>query len=59
MIKIYWTEMLAVAAITASVMICNDDYQEEQHQADHYQEMVCSGAWPDFKQLNPECPGND
>lgn len=28
-----------------------DDLQSETH----YVEMVCSGAWPDYKEITPSC----
>jgi len=31
------------------------DMKEEQRQAEHYIEMVCAGAWPDYDDRNPNC----
>jgi hypothetical protein len=31
------------------------DMKEEQRQAEHYVEMVCAGAWPDYDNRNPNC----
>ena len=31
------------------------DFGDEIQQASSYQEMVCSGAWPDYKSINPPC----
>ncbi len=49
----------AVLAITALILVFglvgNADLEEAQRQADHYTEMVCAGAWPDYDNRNPEC----
>ena len=31
------------------------DMEEAERQAEHYREMVCAGAWPDYDNRNPEC----
>jgi hypothetical protein len=31
------------------------DYNDQVSQGNHYTTMVCSGHWPDYKQINPEC----
>ena len=44
------TLLLALAiALTA----CG--YDDETLEAQHYAQMVCAGAWPDFKHVQPDC----
>ena len=31
------------------------DYEEAKRQEQHYIDMVCSGAWPDYNNREPEC----
>jgi hypothetical protein len=42
--------LAAIFAITSTL-----DFSNKIQQASSYQEMVCSGAWPDYKALHPEC----
>jgi len=31
------------------------DYADAAEQADYYQNMVCSGAWPDYENRGTDC----
>ena len=46
-----FTGLLIALVLIASSISYEDEVADERH----YIEMVCSGAWPDFKNLNPEC----
>ena len=43
--------ILAHLIIWASTM----DSEEEKREEAHYITMVCTGAWPDYKNQKPEC----
>lgn len=45
----------AVFIVTAYALVSSADYQDEKAQAERYQEMVCSGRWPDYDNRNPNC----
>jgi len=31
------------------------DFSDEIQSSEEYSTMVCSGAWPDYKSVNPPC----
>jgi len=43
---------LLAIALAASYLAFSDEQAEQQH----YAEMVCQGAWPDYRRLQPKCP---
>lgn len=46
--------LLIVAAIFA---VSEMDFKDAINQESHYTSMVCSGAWPDYENLKPDCGG--
>lgn len=47
---------LALAAwLIAISLVAEEDIKDEEKQATHYETMVCSGYWLDYKKLTPEC----
>lgn len=47
-----------LTALTLALMIGivgQMDYEDAKAQEQHYTHMVCSGAWPDYDNRNPEC----
>lgn len=46
-----------VATILAHLIIWTSamDSEEERREEAHYITMVCTGAWPDYKNQKPEC----
>lgn len=47
--------LLITIIVLIWLLVSTMDYEDEQQEARQYIHMVCSGAWPDYKQLNPEC----
>ena len=45
-LALLWAAFLTVGAM---------DYADALDQQARYEQMVCSGAWPDYKDLNPVC----
>lgn len=45
--------LCAIILIVAFLQGCG--YADETLAAEHYASMVCSGAWPDFKHIKPDC----
>jgi len=47
---------LALAFILGAFGVVGEaDYQEAIRQEQEYQRMVCSGAWPNYKQIDVNC----
>lgn len=49
---------LIIAIICVLVVwgfLAGQDFDDIQIQNDHYSDMVCAGAWPDYKELGIEC----
>lgn len=47
---------VAFALVATAMAIAGTlDYMDQQREAETYRQMVCSGAWPDFKGLEPDC----
>jgi hypothetical protein len=48
-----------VAAVVAVFLIIglagNSDYEDQLIAENHYNEMVCSGHWPDYENRQPAC----
>ena len=47
-----------VLIITSGILISvigDMDYQDAQNEEAYYREMVCSGAWPDYRAEGVEC----
>jgi len=36
-------------------MVGQMDYDDAVQQEQHYNEMVCTGAWPDYENRAPKC----
>lgn len=47
--------ILFVTIIMLSGLIGQEDYKIEVEERKHYISMVCSKAWPDYKNLSPSC----
>jgi len=47
--------LIAAAVLLSIAWVSSQDTYEEQREAMHYQNMVCAGHWPDYKNENPEC----
>lgn len=51
--------LLAVAAFLAVFgLVGTMDYQDELKEAEHYEEMVCNGHWPNYKTIELNCNGH-
>ncbi|MDY0271927.1 MAG: hypothetical protein RBR37_05405 [Advenella sp.] len=51
--------VLALAAVLAVFGLVGEmDYQDELKEMEHYEEMVCNGHWPNFKNLEVNCNGH-
>jgi hypothetical protein len=37
----------------------NASYEDELREQEFYNEMVCFGAWPDYKELGVECEDSE
>ena len=46
---------ILAAILLALGWIGNQDYQDELIEEQRYLEDVCSGIYPDFKNLQPQC----
>lgn len=46
---------ILAAILLALGWIGNQDYQDELIEERRYSEDVCSGIYPDFKNLKPQC----
>ena len=44
-----------IIIIVALIVLTGCGYDDETLEGRNYVDMVCSSAWPDFKQLNPDC----
>ena len=47
--------IMLVIAIIVSGLIGQEDYKIEVAEHENYISMVCSKAWPDYKNLSPSC----
>lgn len=51
-----WKIIAGLAAFVAVYgWVGTMDRADAERQADHYTEMVCAGAWPDYDERNPKC----
>lgn len=51
--------LLAAAAFLAVLGVVGTmDYQDELKEAEHYEAMVCSGHWPNYKAIEVDCSGH-
>ena len=41
--------------IVALIVLTGCGYDDETLEGQHYASMVCSSAWPDYKNINPDC----
>jgi len=46
-----------VAILAAFGVVGEGDYQEAVRQEKEYQQMVCSGVWPNYKRIPVKCEG--
>ena len=47
---------LAIAVLIAmTLLVCGLDYEDQLAEERMYTEMVCSGYWPDYKEVKPDC----
>ena len=42
-------------SLTAFLIVGTADFREQIVQYNHYTDMVCSGAWPDYRDMKPTC----
>ena len=49
--------LIIVGLLAAFGLVGEMDYQDEVQQAAHYQQMVCDGHWPNYKDLEVHCNG--
>ena len=50
------SKILVLLAVALSVAwVSTQDTYEDQREAMHYNNMVCGGYWPDYKNEKPEC----
>ena len=47
--------IFAVLAVMLIVMVGSMSYQDEIEAERVYVENVCAGAWPDYRDLKPDC----
>jgi predicted membrane-bound mannosyltransferase len=47
--------LLAAIILVLWLMADTMTYTDEVRQAEYYTDMVCSGAWPDYRHTNPDC----
>jgi hypothetical protein len=55
-ISYFGSFVIFLTLVALGCVVSTMDFEDEQIQQDHYAEMVCEGSWPDYKQINPECP---
>ena len=54
----YIVSIVAMSAVAALFGIVGSmDYADAKAEADHYEQMVCDGYWPDYRGVNPVCDG--
>ena len=41
--------------IVALIVLTGCGYDDETLEGQHYVEMVCAGAWGDYKNVKPDC----
>lgn len=46
-----------IAVVLVFGLVGQMDYEDEVAEASHYDEMVCSGYWPDYERRKPDCEG--
>ncbi len=46
-----------IAVVLVFGFVGQMDYEDEVNEASHYDEMVCSGHWPDYERREPDCEG--
>ena len=46
-----------IIIIVALVVLTGCGYDDETLEGRHYVEMVCAGAWGDYKNVKPDCTG--
>jgi len=49
--------LIIAALLVAFGLVGNMDYQDELQQAAQYEEMVCNGHWPNYKEREVICNG--
>jgi len=52
MSRVMW---IAGFCLVGMVVACDDGYQHAKMEAEHYNDMVCNGYWPDFEEREPDC----
>ena len=52
------TLLALVALIGAIGVVGTMDYQDALKEAEHYAAMVCSEAWPNYKEIEVDCSGH-
>ena len=49
-----WASVFAIACILS--WVGNMGYDDEIADQEYYRLMTCAGIWPDYRELNLECP---
>ena len=49
--------LIIAALLVAFGLVGEMDYQDEVQQMAYYEKMVCSGHWPNYKDLEVSCNG--
>ena len=47
--------LLLAVILVVFTLISNSDFEHEMRQEAHYKEMVCSGAWENYKNSETDC----
>ncbi len=54
-IKLIKPVLLLAALTVVFSIVSNSDFEQEMQQEAHYKEMVCSGAWGNYKNIEINC----
>lgn len=47
--------IIGIGVVILLGLVGQMDMEEAQAQGKNYNDMVCSGAWPDYKEKRPSC----
>lgn len=54
-VKMIKPALLLAVLLVAFTLVSNSDFEQELRAEAHYKEMVCSGAWGNYKNLQISC----
>ena len=46
---------MKILILAMTIVLTGCGYDDATIEAEHYNQMVCSGAWPDYQNVNPPC----